>query len=114
MGCHPEGYFSQAMERLRTKFLNVAVEAVLQPASVASQQVAIKQKDRARAALQEAAVDDADRNTGAIDESSAAPRIEEALARVRPARSPAPGRRTTNRLSVANAAARQHSEQGRR
>jgi hypothetical protein len=39
------------MERLRTRFLNVPVDAVLHPASVSAQQVAIAQKDRARVAL---------------------------------------------------------------
>jgi TIR domain len=47
----PEGYFPQAMERLRNKFLNVAVDAILHPASASAQQVATAQKDRATVAL---------------------------------------------------------------
>jgi TIR domain len=45
----PKGYFSPAMERLRIKFLNVPVDAVLHPASDSAQQVAKEQKDKARA-----------------------------------------------------------------
>jgi TPR repeat protein len=47
----PKGYFSSAMERLRNKFLNVQVDAVLHPASVSAQQVAKEQKDKATTAL---------------------------------------------------------------
>src|SRR5262249_29727654 len=43
----PEGYFPQAMERLRSKFLHVPVDAVLHPASDSAQQVAKEQKDKA-------------------------------------------------------------------
>jgi hypothetical protein len=67
----PEGYFPQAMERLRNKFLNVPVDAVLHPASDTAQQVARKQKDRARVALEEAAIEDGDQRsapTGAPDQ----------------------------------------------
>jgi TIR domain len=49
----PEGYFPQAMERLRTRFLNVPVDAELHPASDSAQQVAKEQKDKATAALEE-------------------------------------------------------------
>src|SRR5262249_45042733 len=47
----PEGYFPQAMERLRNNFLNVPVDAVLQSASVSARQVAREQKDKAARAL---------------------------------------------------------------
>jgi hypothetical protein len=47
----PEGYFPQAMERLRSKFLHVPVDAVLHPASDSAQQVAKEQKDKATMAL---------------------------------------------------------------
>src|SRR5262245_20359345 len=40
-------FFSSEMERLRNKFLNVPVDAVLHPASVSAQQVAQEQKDKA-------------------------------------------------------------------
>jgi hypothetical protein len=40
-------YFSAEMERLRTRFLNVPVDAVLHPASDSAQQVANEQKDKA-------------------------------------------------------------------
>jgi hypothetical protein len=43
----PKGYFSPAMERLRNKFLNVQVDAVLHPTSDSAQQVAKEQKDKA-------------------------------------------------------------------
>src|SRR5262249_9172774 len=43
----PEGYFPQAMERLRSKFLHVPVDAELHPASDSAQQVAKEQKDKA-------------------------------------------------------------------
>jgi uncharacterized membrane protein YeaQ/YmgE (transglycosylase-associated protein family) len=46
----PEGYFSQAMDRLRNRFLNVPVDAVLHPASDAAQQAAKEQKDKATVA----------------------------------------------------------------
>jgi hypothetical protein len=47
----PEGYFPQAMGRLRDKFLNVPVDAVLHSASVSAQQAATEQKDKAARAL---------------------------------------------------------------
>jgi hypothetical protein len=47
----PKGYFSQAMERLRNRFLNVPIDAVLHPASDSAQQVAKEQKDKATMAL---------------------------------------------------------------
>jgi hypothetical protein len=47
----PEGYLPQAMEKLRNQFLNVAVDAVLHPASDSAQQVAIEQKGKAEAAI---------------------------------------------------------------
>jgi hypothetical protein len=43
----PKGYFSSAMERLRNKFLNVPVDAVLHTASDSAQQIAKEQKDKA-------------------------------------------------------------------
>src|SRR5262249_16620849 len=48
----PEGYFSQAMERLRNKFLNVPVDAVLHQASPSAQQVATELKEKAIIALE--------------------------------------------------------------
>jgi hypothetical protein len=47
----PKGYFSPAMERLRNKFLNVPVDAVLHEASDSAQQAATEQKDKAARAL---------------------------------------------------------------
>jgi tetratricopeptide (TPR) repeat protein len=47
----PKGYFAPAMERLRNKFLNLPVDAVLHSASVSAQQVAKEQKDKATIAL---------------------------------------------------------------
>jgi hypothetical protein len=47
----PEDYFSPAMDRLRTKFLNVPVDAVLEKASALAQQVAAEQKDKAARAV---------------------------------------------------------------
>jgi hypothetical protein len=44
-------YFSTEMERLRTRFLNVPIDAVLHPASDSAQQVANEQKDKATIAL---------------------------------------------------------------
>ena len=43
----PAGFFQEAMGRLRNKFLNVPVDAVLHPASDSAQQVATEQKDKA-------------------------------------------------------------------
>jgi TIR domain len=43
----PEGYFPEAMERLRNKFLNVPLDVVLQPASQPTQQVTKEQEDKA-------------------------------------------------------------------
>jgi tetratricopeptide (TPR) repeat protein len=40
-------FFASQMERLRDKYLNVPVDAVLHPASVSAQQVAKEQKDKA-------------------------------------------------------------------
>jgi hypothetical protein len=68
----PEGFFAEAMERLRNKFLNVPVDAVLPPASVAAQQVAVEQKDKARVALEEAGTEDTDQKSAATEESPAA------------------------------------------
>jgi hypothetical protein len=50
----PKGYFSPAMERLRNKFLNVPVEAVLHEASISAQHVATEQKDKATMVVREA------------------------------------------------------------
>src|SRR5262249_7353958 len=44
-------FFSSEMERLRNKFLNVEVDAVLHPASDSAQQVAKEQKGKAARAL---------------------------------------------------------------
>jgi TIR domain len=49
----PAGYFPAAMERLRSKFLNVPVDAVLHPASDSAQQVAKEQKGKAAIALED-------------------------------------------------------------
>jgi tetratricopeptide (TPR) repeat protein len=46
----PPSFFVQAMERLRTRFLNVPLTAVLQPASTLAQQAATGQKSAAQAA----------------------------------------------------------------
>jgi hypothetical protein len=43
----PEAFFKEAMERLRNKFLNVLVDAVLHSASASAQQAATEQKDKA-------------------------------------------------------------------
>jgi hypothetical protein len=45
-----EGYFAEAMDRLRTRYLNAPFGAVLHPASDPAQQVAKEQKDKATAA----------------------------------------------------------------
>jgi TCP-1/cpn60 chaperonin family/TIR domain len=50
----PKGYFSQAMERLRSKFLSVSLDTVLHPASLSAQQAATEQKGKATRALAEA------------------------------------------------------------
>src|SRR5262245_54648590 len=50
----PAGFFQEAMERLRNRFLNVPVDAVLHSASDSAQQAATKQKDKAAMALGEA------------------------------------------------------------
>jgi hypothetical protein len=47
----PAGFFQEAMGRLRNKFLNVPVDAVLHPASDSAQQAAKEQKDKATMAL---------------------------------------------------------------
>jgi hypothetical protein len=43
----PEGYFSSAMDKLRSRYLNVPVEAVLHPASPSAEQAATEQKYKA-------------------------------------------------------------------
>src|SRR5262245_20609709 len=48
-------FFSSEMERLRNKFLNVPVDAVLHPASDSAQQAATEQKDKATMALADVA-----------------------------------------------------------
>jgi hypothetical protein len=45
-------FFSDAMGRLRNKFLNVTVDAILHPASDSAQQVAKEQKDKAMMAAE--------------------------------------------------------------
>jgi hypothetical protein len=47
----PEGYFNEAMNRLRDKFLNVPLDTVLHSASPNAQKDAAEQKDRAVTAL---------------------------------------------------------------
>jgi hypothetical protein len=47
----PKGYFPEAMERLRDKFLSVSVDTVLQPASPSARQAAAEQKGKAVMAL---------------------------------------------------------------
>ena len=47
--CVPE-YFMEAMGRLRDRYLNVALTAVLHPASISAQRAATEQKAAARAA----------------------------------------------------------------
>jgi hypothetical protein len=42
----PKGYFPPAMDRLRNKFLNLPVDAVLHSASVSARQAAAEQKDK--------------------------------------------------------------------
>jgi tetratricopeptide (TPR) repeat protein len=46
----PQDYFDEGMERLRTRFLNVPLTAVLHPASSSAQRAAIEQKAAANAA----------------------------------------------------------------
>lgn len=46
----PQAYFGEAMERLRSRYLNVPLTAVLHPASPSVQQAAIEQKAAANAA----------------------------------------------------------------
>jgi hypothetical protein len=47
----PGAYFDAAMERLRNRFLNVPIDAVVHSASVSAQQVAREQKDKAEVVL---------------------------------------------------------------
>jgi TIR domain len=67
----PEGFFQEAMERLRNRFLNVPVDSVLQPASVSAQQIAKEQKDKASVAQR--AEDERRRH----EQSKVAQRVEE-------------------------------------
>jgi hypothetical protein len=53
----PKGYFPPAMERLRTRFLNVPVDAVLYSASFTAQRAATEQKGKAARALADNAAD---------------------------------------------------------
>jgi hypothetical protein len=46
----PDNYFTEAMERLRSRFLNMPVDAVLHSASVSAQKEATEQSDKAVAA----------------------------------------------------------------
>jgi hypothetical protein len=50
----PEGYFRQAMERLRDEFLSVSLDTILHPASGSAQEVAKELKNKATMALGEA------------------------------------------------------------
>jgi TIR domain-containing protein len=47
----PKGYFDEAMDRLRSKFLSVSLETVLHPASPSAQQKATEQKGKVERAL---------------------------------------------------------------
>jgi hypothetical protein len=47
----PAIFFAEAMDRLRTKFLNVPIDSVLHSASVSAQEIATEQKGRAEMAL---------------------------------------------------------------
>lgn len=49
----PAEYFDEAMQRLREKYLNVALDAVLHPASPAAQEAAEKQQAAAAALVQQ-------------------------------------------------------------
>lgn len=49
----PAEYFDEAMQRLREKYLNVALDAVLHPASPAAQEAAEKQRAAAAAVVQQ-------------------------------------------------------------
>jgi len=66
-------FFSSEMERLRNRFLNVRVDAVLHPASDSAQQVAKEQQDKATMALGEAAAQHREEERRAA--SSAAARL---------------------------------------
>ncbi len=65
----PEGFFPEAMERLRNRFLNVPIDAVLHPASYSAQQVAQEQKQKATAA----ALEDEQRKLASPEHSKDAP-----------------------------------------
>jgi len=49
----PSGYFPEAMERLRTRYLNVPLDAVLHPISTKVRKVVKEEKDAANKALQQ-------------------------------------------------------------
>jgi hypothetical protein len=71
----PEGYFTEAMERLRNRFLNIQVDTELHPASDAAQQVAKEQKDKAMAAeLHKAA--EIEQRTGERAPGTTTPRLQ--------------------------------------
>jgi hypothetical protein len=74
----PEGYFSEAMERLRNRFLNQRVDTELHHASESAQQVAKEQKDKARVAEQRK-LDEIERRTGGWPAESTTPRLQNAV-----------------------------------
>jgi hypothetical protein len=76
----PEGYFPQAMERLRSKFLNVSVDTVLQPASPSARQTAAEQQGKAVMAL---ALEGKQFHSAAQAEPARAPREEKGKAGTR-------------------------------
>jgi hypothetical protein len=74
----PEGYFSEAMERLRNKFLNQQVDTELHQASDSAQQVAKEQKDKATVAEQRKLVE-IELRTGGRPPESTIPRLQDAV-----------------------------------
>jgi hypothetical protein len=75
----PPTFFAEAMERLRNRFLNVPVDAVLHSPSVSAQRVATEQKDKAASAAEaeERRRDDDERRR---QEAEAKRRLDEAEA----------------------------------
>jgi Uncharacterized protein conserved in bacteria (DUF2252)/TIR domain len=65
----PEGYFPEAMERLRNKFLSISLDTVLHPASDSAQQVAKEQKDKATMALRDEQRKPGDRRPSQLPET---------------------------------------------
>jgi hypothetical protein len=69
----PKGLFPQTMQRLRERFLNVPIDAVLEEASVPAQAAATEQKDRATRALADNPEDELLRKEGTTVRSVDAP-----------------------------------------